>query len=316
MLAYTYEENGKFVLKEKEKPTLQSEDDAIVRVTLARLETIYMNCVKLNGGGNTGALGGLVNETYIGKVWLEGIDINSGLSEEELGRFNLVGGAVGSLSGYNSKFEDSYVEGKIIMDNNQQGGVAGQVKAAVVRNVISNVEARSNKPDSWTEKSGFVGDVNTSLQYDNRWYLDRCISIGNSGNNYKFLGKDLKAVTKNNLNLCYEVTGKTGRSNVTDATSQSGTLLTIDNINNVELYRDTLSFNDNTAQADPNAWDFSSVAEKGYPTLTWLLTYDGAAATMVEQTPVQDQEQEAAQDENLAEAEVNLPEQDEYLKED
>ena len=34
MLAYTYEENGKFVLKEKEKPTLQSEDDAIVRVTL------------------------------------------------------------------------------------------------------------------------------------------------------------------------------------------------------------------------------------------------------------------------------------------
>ena len=28
------------------------------------------------------------------------------------------------------------------MDNNQQGGVAGQVKAAVVRNVISNVEAR------------------------------------------------------------------------------------------------------------------------------------------------------------------------------
>ena len=30
-------------------------------------------------------MGGLVNETYIGKVWLEGIDINSGLSEEELG---------------------------------------------------------------------------------------------------------------------------------------------------------------------------------------------------------------------------------------
>lgn len=298
------------------KPVLAEANGLAREVSNGRLETIYMNCVKLNGGGNTGALGGLVNETYIGKVWLEGIDINSGLSEEELGRFNLVGGAVGSLSGYNSKFEDSYVEGKIIMDNNQQGGVAGQVKAAVVRNVISNVEARSNKPDSWTEKSGFVGDVNTSLQYDNRWYLDRCISIGNSGNNYKFLGKDLKAVTKNNLNLCYEVTGKTGRPNVTDATSQSGTLLTIDNINNVELYRDTLSFNDNTAQADPNAWDFSSVAEKGYPTLTWLLTYDGAAATMVEQTPVQDQEQEAAQDENLAEAEVNLPEQDEYLKED
>ena len=272
------------------KPVLAEANGLAREVSNGRLETIYMNCVKLNGGGNTGALGGLVNETYIGKVWLEGIDINSGLSEEELGRFNLVGGAVGSLSGYNSKFEDSYVEGKIIMDNNQQGGVAGQVKAAVVRNVISNVEARSNKPDSWTEKSGFVGDVNTSLQYDNRWYLDRCISIGNSGNNYKFLGKDLKAVTKNNLNLCYEVTGKTGRSNVTDATSQSGTLLTIDNINNVELYRDTLSFNDNTAQADPNAWDFSSVAEKGYPTLTWLLTYDGAAATMVEQTPVQDQE--------------------------
>lgn len=46
------------------------------------------------------------------------------------------------------------------------------------------------------------------------------------------------------------------------------------------------------------------------------MTYDGAAATMVEQTPVQDQEQEATQDENLAEPEVNLPDQDEYLKED
>ena len=89
-----------------------------------------------------------------------------------------------------------------------------------------------------------------------------------------------------------------------------------DNIKDITLYQDTLSFNDDTDGADSTAWDFSSVAEKGYPTLTWLLTYDGAAATMVEQTPVQDQEQEAAQDENLAEPEVNLPDQDEYLKED
>lgn len=285
-------------------------------ITYGDLRSIYMNCVKLNGGGNTGALGGLVNETYIGKVWLEGIDINSGLSEEELGRFNLVGGAVGSLSGENSKFEDSYVEGKIIMDNNEQGGVAGQVKAADVRNVISNVEARSNKPDSWTEKSGFVGNVNTNFQYDSNWYLDRCISIGNAGNNYKFLGKDLKAVTKDNLNLCYEVTGKTGRSNVTDATIEKGILLATDNIKDVTLYRDTLSFNDDADGADPNAWDFSSVAEKGYPTLTWLLTYDGAAATMVEQSTVQDQEKEVSQDENLVVPEANLPDQDEYLKED
>lgn len=37
MLAYTYIEKGKFALIEKEKPTLQHEQDAIVRVTLASI---------------------------------------------------------------------------------------------------------------------------------------------------------------------------------------------------------------------------------------------------------------------------------------
>ena len=37
MLAYTYKEQGKFVLEEKEKPTLQDEQDAIVRVTMASI---------------------------------------------------------------------------------------------------------------------------------------------------------------------------------------------------------------------------------------------------------------------------------------
>lgn len=37
MLAYTYKEQGKFVLEEKEKPVLQEEEDAIIRVTLASI---------------------------------------------------------------------------------------------------------------------------------------------------------------------------------------------------------------------------------------------------------------------------------------
>lgn len=37
MLAYTYKEQGKFVLQEKEKPVLQNPQDAIVRVTLASI---------------------------------------------------------------------------------------------------------------------------------------------------------------------------------------------------------------------------------------------------------------------------------------
>ena len=37
MLAYTYKEQGKFMLEEKEKPVLQEEEDAIVRVTLASI---------------------------------------------------------------------------------------------------------------------------------------------------------------------------------------------------------------------------------------------------------------------------------------
>lgn len=37
MLAYTYKEQGKFVLEEKETPEIQAEQDAIVRVTLASI---------------------------------------------------------------------------------------------------------------------------------------------------------------------------------------------------------------------------------------------------------------------------------------
>lgn len=37
MLAYTYKEQGKFVLEQKEKPILQNETDAIVKVTLASI---------------------------------------------------------------------------------------------------------------------------------------------------------------------------------------------------------------------------------------------------------------------------------------
>ena len=39
MLAYTYVERGKFELREKQKPALQDDRDAIIRVTLARLCT-------------------------------------------------------------------------------------------------------------------------------------------------------------------------------------------------------------------------------------------------------------------------------------
>ena len=34
-----------------------------------------------------------------------------------------------------------------------------EIRAATIRNVISNVEARSNKPANWREKSGFLGAV-------------------------------------------------------------------------------------------------------------------------------------------------------------
>ena len=37
MLAYTYVEQGKFELREKEKPVLQDAKDAIVKVTLASI---------------------------------------------------------------------------------------------------------------------------------------------------------------------------------------------------------------------------------------------------------------------------------------
>lgn len=271
------------------------------------LNSIYMNVVKLNGGNNTAALGGLVDNTYIGKVWLEGIDINRNIVTTELQGFNLIGGAVARLSGYSSKFEDSYVAGSIIMDNNQQGGAVGEVQAAVIRNVISNMEARSNKPANWSDKSGFLGAASGT-----QWYLDRCISIGNAGANYKFLGKNLlnPQITTQNLNSCYEYTKATGTTNVSETTMSLKTLLTTDDIHNIAFYKDTLNFNESTLGADPNAWDFGTVTTKGYPTLTWLLTYDHLPTTPVEE-PLSKETKDSENPETVSKEEAALPEQEE-----
>ena len=271
------------------------------------LNSIYMNVVKLNGGNNTAALGGLVDNTYIGKVWLEGIDINRNIVATELQGFNLIGGAVARLSGYSSKFEDSYVAGSIIMDNNQQGGAVGEVQAAVIRNVISNMEARSNKPANWSDKSGFLGAASGT-----QWYLDRCISIGNAGANYKFLGKNLlnPQITTQNLNSCYEYTKATGTTNVSETTMSLNTLLTTDDIHNIAFYKDTLNFNESTLGADPNAWDFGTVTTKGYPTLTWLLTYDHLPTTPVEE-PLSKETKDSENPETVSKEEAALPEQEE-----
>lgn len=284
------------------------------------LNSIYMNFVKLNGGNNTAALGGLVDNTYIGKVWLEGIDINRNIVATELQGFNLIGGAVARLSGYSSKFEDSYVAGSIVMDNNQQGGTVGEVEAAVIRNVVSNMEARSNKPANWRDKSGFLGSTS-----GRQWYLDRCISIGNAGANYKFLGKilvkpegstdnSIQDITTDNLRSCYEYTSATGTSNVSDITISRGTLLTTDNIHNIAFYKDTLNFNEKAFDADPNAWDFGTVTTKGYPTLKWLLTYDNLPTTPVEEQ-LPEETKNSENPETVSKEEAALPEQEENLNE-
>ncbi len=204
--------------------TRKAEANGLARsVEYGHLETIYMNHVKLNGGTNTASLSGLVYESYVGKIWLEGIDINREIAPAELSNFNLVGGAIGQLSGYRSKFEgidinreiapaelsnfnlvggaigqlsgyrskyeDSYVQGEIVMDKNQQGGAVGESKAALIRNVISNMESRSNQPATLRDKSGFLGSIDTFGTNGKNWWVDRCIAIGNAGANYKFLGK-------------------------------------------------------------------------------------------------------------------------------
>ena len=46
MLAYTYVEKGKFELREKEKPMLRDEKDAIVKVTFSSICT--SNLILLN----------------------------------------------------------------------------------------------------------------------------------------------------------------------------------------------------------------------------------------------------------------------------
>ena len=279
------------------------------KISYGNLNSIYMNLVKLNGGNNTAVLGGLVENTYIGKVWMEGIDINSDISVEILGKFNQIGGAVGNLSGKNSKFEDSYVSGSIVMDNNEQGGAVGKLTDATIRNVVSNVQGRSNKPATWQEKSGFLGSAVVEPKYGLNWNLHNCISIGNAGNNYKFFGRSLLNVPIENMNNCYEYTSATGASNVYE-----NKLLTTNNIHNIALYKETLNFNDDLDGADPNAWDFGTVTTKGYPTLTWLLTYDNLPTTPAEE-PLSEETKNSENPETVSKEEAALPEQEENLNE-
>ena len=280
-------------------------------VEYGHLETIYMNHVKLNGGTNTASLSGLVHESYVGKIWLEGVDINREIAPAELSKFNLIGGAIGQLTGQSSIFEDSYVQGEIVMDNNQQGGAVGELKAAKIRNVISNMEARSNQPATWSDKSGFLGSIDTFSNSGKNWQVDRCIAIGNAGANYKFLGK-----------YQIETIEATRTSNVSEATIAKGTLLAAEEYQkyDVSFYRDVLTFNGNEEGADPDAWDFGSVSTKGYPTLKWLLTYDNLPITIEESEHLEASENQAeaqpGEEHTLELPEVVLPEEQPVLPEE
>ena len=61
MLAYTYKEQGKFMLEEKEKPVLQEEEDAIVRVTLA---SICSSDIHIKHGAVPRAVPGITAVSY------------------------------------------------------------------------------------------------------------------------------------------------------------------------------------------------------------------------------------------------------------
>ena len=113
-------------------------------------------------------------------------------------------------------------------------------------------------------------------------------------------------ITTQNLNSCYEYTKATGTTNVSETTTSLKTLLTTDDIHNIAFYKNTLNFNDDTVGADINAWDFGSVATKGYPTLTWLLTYDNLPTTLVEE-PLSE---EAEDSEEIPEEEPVTPEEE------
>ncbi len=111
------------------------------------------------------------------------------------------------------------------------------------------------------------------------------------------------------MNNCYEYTSATGASNVYE-----NKLLTTDNIHNIALYKETLNFNDDLDDADPNAWDFGTVTTKGYPTLTWLLTYDNLPTTPVEEL-LPEETKDSENPETVSKEEAALPEQEENLNE-
>ena len=75
MLAYTYVERGKFELQEKQKPALQDDRDAIIRVTLASICTSDLH---IKHGSVPRAVPGVtVGHEMVGIVEQVGPDVTS-----------------------------------------------------------------------------------------------------------------------------------------------------------------------------------------------------------------------------------------------
>lgn len=235
------------------------------------IERIYMNHVRLNGGSYTAALAGTLDgKSLVNAAHLEGLSINESIEGTE--KYISVGGAIGYIGNYNSSFKNSYVQGNIVINNMSQGGVVGSLYNGLIRYVVGNMICRSvSGPNDF--QSGFVGKTAGSS-----WKVEWSISIGNAGNNFKFIGSDITTASNYRIYKCYELSTATGVSKVTDATIANNRLLATDNIFNSDLYENLMDFKKD------GAWDYGSVAERGYPTLKWLLTSDGIPLTQTEKT--------------------------------
>ena len=231
----------------------------------AKISRLQLKNILLAGGENTGALAGTAQNTTISEVWAEGLNINP-YGPAFAGKTDLmVGGLIAQLNG-GVHVNDSYVGGEITVRSNTQGGVFGYNNDEMentVKQVVSNMRTKSTSPQ--TDGAGFIGMVGFDRSMTT--WMENNIAIGEAGENraqgsvgeaYRFATKGKSNTTiEFGLNNCYEA-AVSGRS-----VAVSGHLTETTEYKNPDFYRDTLKF-------DSTKWNFSSVAEHGYPSLVWI----------------------------------------------
>lgn len=225
----------------------------------ATIKNIEFNNITLSGRHNVAVLSGMDGRENANSIF-EKISIKNA-------NVKGTGVYVATLVGrkYGGKINNCYIEGTLEAYTTENGAISGATHQNIlIENVIANVNV--NRPRSTDDRNlngGFVGNIYDSPTIKNSIALGNMTGFTDANSNNINVNKFTAAsesIIIAQLENCYEVTQKTGTSSVNENTKTHLDTIDESKIKTVELYRDTLKF-------DNSIWDFNTVNTLGYPTL-------------------------------------------------